>query len=153
MKLTRREWIKNSALLAAMINTGFLYANTHGKKIRIGACDWSLGKNSDPGSFDVAKQIGLAGVQLNLGSEKNNMHLRDADIQKVFIDESKRTGIKIASLAIGELNNIPYKSKDISTEICNAFGCNNIADVKVVLSVGSKTISIVVCERCKTKFE
>lgn len=120
--------------MAAMINTGFLYANTHGKKIRIGACDWSLGKNSDPGSFDVAKQIGIAGVQLNLGSEKNNMHLRDADVQKVFIDESKRTGIRIASLAIGELNNVPYKSEEKTEQwVWDSVDVAKALDVDVIL--------------------
>lgn len=134
MNLTRREWIKSSALMAAMINTGFLYTNTHGKKIRIGACDWSLGKNSDPGSFDVAKQIGIAGVQLNLGSEKNNMHLRDADVQKVFIDESKRTGIRIASLAIGELNNVPYKSEEKTEQwVWDSVDVAKALDVDVIL--------------------
>lgn len=112
MELTRREWIKRSALLAAMINTGFLYAQPKGRRIRIGACDWSLGKNSDPGSFNVAKQIGLEGVQLNLGSVDNNMHLRESAVQQIFSAESKRTGVKIASLAIGELNNVPFKLEE-----------------------------------------
>ncbi|HEY9525743.1 MAG TPA: sugar phosphate isomerase/epimerase family protein, partial [Anaerolineales bacterium] len=85
------------------------------KKLRIGACDWSIGKSSDLGAFAVAKTIGLEGIQVNLGSESDNMHLRQSDLQRAYLDESEKTGIKIASLAIGELNRVPYKS-DVRTE-------------------------------------
>jgi sugar phosphate isomerase/epimerase len=93
-----------------------------------------LGKNSNPGSFDVAKQIGLEGVQLNLGSEKNNMHLREAAVRKLFIDESKRTGVKIASLAIGELNNVPYKSDEKTEQwVWDSVDVAKAFDVEVIL--------------------
>src|SRR6188768_3381185 len=76
----------------------------------IGACDWSIGKSSDLGAFEVAKQIGLDGIQVNIGSEKNDLHLRQTSRQQAYLAESKKSKIKIASLAISELNNIPYKS-------------------------------------------
>lgn len=134
MSITRREWIKRSALLAAMMNTGFLTSSAKNNRIRIGACDWSIGKSSDPGSFEVAKKIGLQGVQLNLGSEANNMHLREASVQKLFKEASQASDVQIASLAIGELNNVPYKSEPKteewvwdSVDVAKAFG------VKVIL--------------------
>ena len=111
MAINRRQWLKQSALIAALLNTGFLSAKNKTKKIRIGACDWSLGKSSDPKSFEVAKRIGLEGVQLNLGSESNNMHLREHAVQQSFKEASKQTGVAIASLAIAELNKVPYKSE------------------------------------------
>jgi sugar phosphate isomerase/epimerase len=79
--------------------------------IRIGACDWSIGKSSDPGAFQVAKEIGIEGIQVNLGTDANNMHLRDKERQRAYLEESRKTGIKIASLAIAELNRVPYKSE------------------------------------------
>lgn len=111
--LTRRALIKQSAWLAAFAGSGFaIHAEGLIKKnkFRIGACDWSIGKNSDPGAFDIAKQIGLDGIMVNMGSEKNDLHLRQADVQRQYITASQQTGIKISSIAIGELNNIPYKS-------------------------------------------
>jgi L-ribulose-5-phosphate 3-epimerase len=77
---------------------------------KIGACDWALGKNADPEALDIAKQIGLAGVQVNLGNIANNLHLRQKNMQDIYLAKAKQTGVKITSLAIGELNNIPYKS-------------------------------------------
>jgi sugar phosphate isomerase/epimerase len=59
----------------------------------------------------VAREIGLKGIQVNLGSDKNNMHMREVSRQDAYLSESLRTGVEISSLAIGELNNVPYKSE------------------------------------------
>jgi L-ribulose-5-phosphate 3-epimerase len=101
---------------------------------RIGACDWSIGKSSDLGAFEFAKQIGLQGVQVNLGSDKDGLHLRRDDVQAAFKSVSKIMNKPITSLAIGELNQVPYKSEprtegwvSDSIDVAKAFG------VKVVL--------------------
>lgn len=65
---------------------------------------------ADPAAFEVAKQIGLDGVQVSLGTVANDMHLRQPVVQRQFQDAAKQAGLEIASLAIGEMNNIPYKS-------------------------------------------
>jgi sugar phosphate isomerase/epimerase len=78
-------------------------------RFRIGACEWSLRKG-DPSSLDVAKQIGLEGMQVNMGNVGNDMHLRKPDVQKAYIEASKRTGVALASLGIAEMNNVPLKS-------------------------------------------
>ena len=95
---------------------------------KIGACDWVLGKLSDPGAFAVAKQLGLDGVQVSLGTAGNNMHLRNPEMQKKFLAESKKYGVQIASLAI-DLNYVPYKSDSRtekwvadSIDVCRALG-------------------------------
>jgi len=80
------------------------------KGFKIGACDWALGKSSDPGSFAVARKIGLDGVQVNTGGVKNNMHLRKPHIQKQFLDAAGENGMEIASLCLLDLNGVPYKS-------------------------------------------
>ncbi|MCW3114776.1 MAG: Xylose isomerase [Segetibacter sp.] len=111
--LTRRQLLANTALLSALAPfAGFneLLAAERKQKFHIGACDWSIGKSSDIGAFDVARQIGLDGIMVNMGSEKNNLHLRDKTLQQAYLHASKKTGVKISSLAIGELNNVPYKS-------------------------------------------
>ncbi len=114
--ITRRSLLKGTAaMVAAQALSPLTFAEAEKLRFKIGACDWSIGKDSDIGVFEVAEQIGLHGVQVNLGREKNDMHLRNKDVQASYLAESKRTGIKISSLAIGELNNVPYKS-DVRTE-------------------------------------
>lgn len=115
---TRRDLLKNSALLFALGNFPYkeLFAAKVGRKFSIGACDWSIGKDSNIEAFDVAKQIGLDGIMVNMGSEKNNLHLRNPRLQQAYLDASRKTGVKISSIAIGELNNVPYKSNPRTEE-------------------------------------
>lgn len=110
--LTRRKLLKQSALLATLGQLPYqqLAGNQSKHKFRFGACDWSIGKDSNLEAFAVAKQIGLEGIMVNMGSQKNGLHLRDKTVQKSFLTASGETGVKIASIAIGELNNVPYKS-------------------------------------------
>ena len=51
------------------------------------------------------------------------------------------------------MNNIFSKTKNYDTEICNSLGCHNKATVRIVLPVGSKSLTIFVCENCRLKFE
>jgi L-ribulose-5-phosphate 3-epimerase len=75
---------------------------------KIGACEWSLGK-SDPSCFQVAKEIGLDGVQVNLGSQRNDMQLCKPAVQKAYLAAAKAARLEIASLAISETNSVPLK--------------------------------------------
>ena len=135
--LTRREWLKYSAALSGLAFGGLpgSVAGLNLKRgLRIGACDWSIGKSSDLGAFEVARQIGLEGIQVNMGSDANNLHLRDVDRQRAYVAESKKTGVKIASLAIGELNRVPYKSEPRTDEwVWDAVDVASYFDVPVVL--------------------
>jgi sugar phosphate isomerase/epimerase len=88
----------------------------------------------DPEAFEVARKIGLDGVQVSMGTAANNMRLRQPEVQKRCRDAAKAAGLEVASLAIGELNNIPYKSDPRTVawvndciEVCQALG------VRVVL--------------------
>ncbi len=104
------------------------------KGFKIGACDWVLGKRANPGAFAVAKRLGLEGVEVSLGTAGNNMHLRNPEMQKRYLAESKKHGVEIASLSIGELNTHPYKS-DPKTEkwVSDSIDVCNVLGTKVVL--------------------
>lgn len=109
--MNRRELFKRSILLAFAGNyLQSVLSQTNANKISIGACDWSIGMNSDPGAFELARQIGLNGIQVNMGSIENNLHLRNKEMQDQYKEMSRQSGIKISSLALGEFNNIPFKS-------------------------------------------
>jgi L-ribulose-5-phosphate 3-epimerase len=100
------------------------------RRFRIGACDWSIGKMADTAALAVGKEIGLDGVQISLGTAANNMHLRQASVQGQYRGLAKETGVEVASLAIGTLNDIPYKSDERtiawvsdSVDACKAMDC------------------------------
>jgi len=135
---SRREALRRSfrvaASLGAISSLAPLLDAAQPRRYKIGACDWSIGKMDDPGAFELARQIGLDGVQVSLRTVANDMQLRQPEVQVRFKEAAKAAGLEVASLAIGELNNIPYKSdpRTISwvsdcIDVCQALG------VRVVL--------------------
>jgi len=138
LQLSRRQMLRQSAQAAAWLGLAAhcapLFAAPEQRRFKIGACDWSIGKMDNPEAFSVAKQIGLDGVQVSLGTAANKMHLRQPEVQKRCKDAAQAAGLEVASVAIGELNNIPYKSDprtiawvSDSIDVCTALG------VRVVL--------------------
>lgn len=134
MYYSRRTWLKSSAMLTAFVSAGIDVFGSEKTRLKISACDWSLGKSSDSGSFAVAKAIGLDGVQLNLGNTENNLHLRQRDVLDKFIAASKETGVAISSVAIAEMNRVPYKSDSRADQwVSDAIDVAAICGVKVIL--------------------
>lgn len=102
-------------------------------RFTIGACDWSIGPAGDIKAFEVAKQIGLDGVQVSLNTASDHEHLRKPAMQKLVKDAAHRSGVQIGGLAIGMLNQIPYKSDprtevwvQDSVDVAKALGVKNI---------------------------
>lgn len=109
--ITRRALLKRMAGITLLMNSSNdMFSKETKSRIGISACDWSIGKSSDLGAFDVAKEIGLEGIQVNVGSLTNNLHLREKARQQQYLSKSEETGIRISSIAMAELNNVPYKS-------------------------------------------
>lgn len=116
--MNRRTILKKSLIVAgASIASPLLGESFASDKLqrkqnfRIGACDWSINGQASLKAFDTAKAIGLDGVQVSLNSLKDEMHLRDPAMQQQFKEAAKRTGVAIGGLAIGTLNDVPYKSE------------------------------------------
>ena len=77
---------------------------------KLGVCDWTVGKTADPGSFEIAKRIGLDGVQVDFGGGDSRLPLFDEKLQQNILNAARKQKMEIASLAMGVLNSIPYKS-------------------------------------------
>lgn len=113
--LTRRRMLANTAWAAAAVTlTGSCQSPLRRarapKGFKIGVCDWTIGKRSDPASFEMAKRIGLDGVQVDFGGGDKDLQLFDTDLQARILAEAAKQEMEIASLAMGNLNNVPYKS-------------------------------------------
>ena len=87
-RISRREMLRRAGMSLAGLGASSpltpLFADADKRRFQIGACDWSIGKMADPAAFTVAKAIGLDGVQVSLGTAGNNMHLRQAEVQKAY---------------------------------------------------------------------
>ncbi len=113
MRIERRRFIQGSAAaaLAAVfgLRGGRLAAlpaliEEHG--LKIGGCDWSLGKEGDLGAFDLAKAAGLDGVEVSCGKAQTGERLpiADPERQKKYLDASKAHGLPIASTCLEVLH-------------------------------------------------
>lgn len=113
MPVTRRQMLARTApaVVAAAFSPAIvpLLADPAKRGFKIGACEWSLRK-SDSSCMAIAKEIGLDGVQVNMGNAGNRMWLRQPEVRKAYQDAAARHGVEIAGLALGEFNNIPLKS-------------------------------------------
>jgi L-ribulose-5-phosphate 3-epimerase len=78
--------------------------------VRLGVCDWTIGKSGDPAALALAGKLGLEGVQVSLNVKDGRLALSDPALRRAYLGAAERTGVAIASFAVGELNNVPLKS-------------------------------------------
>ncbi len=112
-QISRREWIAGGAAAATGVLCSARERICSAEKppcFRIGACDWTLGLRADPRSLDLAAKLGLDGMQVDLGSPKEGLPVLKPEVQKAFLVAAQKNKKTIGSLAIGALNDVPYKS-------------------------------------------
>jgi L-ribulose-5-phosphate 3-epimerase len=136
-KSTRRQVIARATkLTAAMVLSPALaplWAAPDARGFKIGAPEWSLRK-TDPSCFEVARDIGLDGVQVNLGSLSDHMHLRQPAVQEAYLAAARQNGVAISSLALAELNNIPLKSDArAAIWLLDSLAVARALDIRVIL--------------------
>ena len=109
---SRRSLLAGSAGLAVgALPWAPLLAAAPSRGFKIGALDGILGKHFNPAVFDVARPIGLDGVQVEMGGPGNGTPLLHPEVQKKYLAAAKRTGLEIASLTLGAMNDsVPLKS-------------------------------------------
>ena len=110
--MNRRSFIYSSTFFSACtaLSPGVLKIESEDSLFKIGACDWSIGYRGQLEAFAMAKQLGLDGLQISFRVNPEEALLEDDHILEKFRQESTTSGIEIASLALGILNQIPYKS-------------------------------------------
>ena len=134
-RMSRREMMVNSARaiagLSLTTSCRSLGPLSGSRDFKIGVCDWTIGKRTNPASMEMAKRLGLDGVQVDLGSGENDLPLCNPELQKKYIEAVQRHGVQVASLALATLNDVPYKSDpraerwvSESVDVCKAMGVN-----------------------------
>lgn len=81
------------------------------KQLRIGMCDWNLGKTGQVEAIEVARQVGLDGVEVSILFPGPAQHLRGEKMQRLYLAAARRNNIAIPSVALGVLNDVPLKSE------------------------------------------
>ena len=124
MKLTRqtrREMMKSSARLSLAglsLGAGFLSSSSlwakpsphSGQRFKIGMCGWILEKKTGPAVLEIAKRLGLDGIQLLMEDSQDGCPLLKPEVQQKYLTMAKELKMGIAGLALLPLGRIPYKS-------------------------------------------
>jgi sugar phosphate isomerase/epimerase len=79
-------------------------------RLKFGVCDWTIEKAGDPAALEQAAKLGLDGVQVSLNPKGESLALLDKEFRQTYLAAVQTSGAQIASLCIGELNNVPLKS-------------------------------------------
>ncbi len=109
---SRRDVLRTAAALAGACLVGGARDVVRGSagRFSIGACDWSIGMRGRTGALALAKQLGLDGAQVSMGSVENDLHLRRPDVQRSYRDAAEASGARVAGIALDVMNQVPYKS-------------------------------------------
>jgi sugar phosphate isomerase/epimerase len=125
--MSRREMLAGLGMAGLGLRITKLRAAAPGFKI--GACDWTLNKRTDLTALELAKKLGLDGIQVDFGHQKDGLPLRKPEVQKKYLEMAKSLNVEIGSLALGALNEVPLKSDPQaeqwlaeSVEVCKALG-------------------------------
>ncbi len=75
-----------------------------GQRYKIGVCDWMLLKRQKLGAFQLTKEIGADGVEVDMGSlgqrETFDNKLADPAVRQQFLDKARELDLEICSLAM-----------------------------------------------------
>lgn len=112
--LSRREMLAGSALtlagLSLTTSCASLTARRRPAGFKLGVCDWTIGRTTQPEAFDATKRIGLDGVQVDFGRGAEELPLFAPALQRSILERAEQNQLEVASLAMGTLNEVPYKS-------------------------------------------
>lgn len=74
------------------------------QRYRIGACDWMMLKRQKLGAIQLAKDVGVDGVEVDMGGLGDrptfDNKLVDPAVRKQFLDASRSLGVEICSIAM-----------------------------------------------------
>ena len=108
--ISRRPLLKLLGGSAAALSAQSVFSALTESNYQIGACDWCLKKKQDIAAFEVAKAIGLEGIQVSFSTPGSEFDLRNRKVRDAYYKRVDETGIQMASLGMGILNQRPLAS-------------------------------------------
>jgi L-ribulose-5-phosphate 3-epimerase len=108
--ISRRGFLGVAALSAAgLFSSGLLSRAAEAvparrPRYRIGVCDWMILKRQKLGAFQLTREIGADGVEVDMGSlgdrETFDNKLADPAVRRQFLDQARELNLEICSLAM-----------------------------------------------------
>lgn len=104
--MNRRHFLGNAALLTGgmLLSESVFGAFKKDPRYRIAVCDWMILKRQKLGAFQLTKDIGADGLELDMGGLGNrptfDSKLNDPAVRQQFLDTAKGLNIAISSIAM-----------------------------------------------------
>ena len=100
----------------------------------VGITDWNLGSPADTSLIPLAEKVGVSAIQVSVGTNPENMPLRENAVRRSYIESGKKYNMVFCSVAAGSiLNQIPLATEPQSAiyvvdalEAARALGSKNI---------------------------
>ncbi|WP_236059517.1 sugar phosphate isomerase/epimerase family protein [Chitinophaga rhizophila] len=105
-KTNRRQFLGNAALLAGsmLLPDVLLAAVKKAPRYRIAVCDWMILKRQKLSAFQLTKDIGADGLEVDMGGLGNrptfDSKLSDPAVRQQFLDASRDLNVAISSIAM-----------------------------------------------------
>jgi L-ribulose-5-phosphate 3-epimerase len=118
MSLTRRQFIVTSsaavaASLLASPRTLRADATSAAHRYKISAADWMILKRQKLGALQLSKDIGLDGVEIDMGPLGTRPtienHLLEDDFRQTYLDKAKELNLEFSSLAMSCFYGQPFQ--------------------------------------------
>ncbi len=86
------------------------------KRYQIGVCDWMVLKRQKLGEFKLAKELGCAGIEMDMGGlgvrSSYDNKMRDPEMVKLFTHTADSFGIKVGAVAMSGFYGQSFAKKE-----------------------------------------
>src|SRR5262245_31278258 len=107
-----RGWADDSKLTSTTNSPASPPANF---RYKIGVCDWMILKRQKLGAFQLTKDIGADGVEVDMGSlgklDTFDNQLAKPEVRQQFLDAAKQLNLEICSLAMSGFYGQPFAER------------------------------------------
>jgi sugar phosphate isomerase/epimerase len=105
-EISRRRFIGKTAggIAGTLAYAQLMRGEEEKHRYKIGVCDWMILKRQKLGAFQLTKEIGADGVEVDMGSlgerETFDNQLAKPEVRQQFLDKAKELNLEICSLAM-----------------------------------------------------
>ena len=131
--MNRRTFLASAAGATAALGLAPNVLADDVPRLRLSACDWSMGMRFQTAAVKLARQIGLDGVEAACGNPADTLQIATPAIQDQYKALMKETGIVVSSTAMTLGNQCPLATDkraaawfDQTIEATKALGATNI---------------------------
>src|SRR6185369_322725 len=105
------------------------------QRYKVAACDWMMLKRQKLGAFQLAKDCGLDGLEVDMGSLSKNPTFQNElvkpEVRQQFLDKSKELGIEISSIAMSGFYAQSFTERDVEKPIADCIETMKLMGVMI----------------------